>query len=88
MITVTKDFNRYKKTLIITDDFFDSDVIVKVSDDKIVFSKPTLNFKGQTRIPTSMKNGKFKLNVVCEIPEGIYEFDKEESNDDCRVFYY
>lgn len=69
--------------------FFRDELIVKVEQNKIVFRKPPISYVGKVLRPTFYKKtGFFAFCVVAEIPEGRYEFDEDESNEDRIVAYF
>lgn len=69
--------------------FFRGELIVKIDDEKITFTKPDLSYMGKTYKPfANKKTGFLNTAIMCDIPLGKYEFDKEESNEDKIVVYY
>jgi hypothetical protein len=70
--------------------FFSNNIIIKYQEDikKISFYLCTSIFIGRTRKATKL-NSNFVLNFTPEneLPLGKFYFDKEESNEDCMVFY-
>ena len=72
--------------------FFEGDIIVIISHDRVLFKKPTLDYNGKTyKFFKHFRNGKFDgwyySGIVADIPCGGYVIDPEESNEDCKVIY-
>ncbi len=68
----------------------DEYIIVKVYDDKIVISKPTIDYGGKCIKVSSQRNGTDWLQFDItghDLPLGKLEFDPEESNEDTAVIY-
>ena len=65
------------------------DVIIKVDNEKITFSKPTIDYNGRTYKATPINNGWVIFGIVADLPIlKKLEFDLDESNIDERVVYY
>ena len=62
---------------------------MSIKSDKILFKKPTIDYQGKIHKFRSFKktHNTFTTTVICDIPNGIYEIDEEESNEDCIVVY-
>ena len=69
-------------------DFFNEEVIIKIENDKIIFRKPSIGYNGKSRKFSRHKSGYYHTAIVCELPIGKYEFDEDESDEDCMVAYY
>jgi hypothetical protein len=70
--------------------FFYSEIIVKINEDSIVFTKPTIDYSGKTIKPTKT-NKKYKwvtFSLYAEnMKEGKYIIS-EENNEDIIVIYF
>jgi hypothetical protein len=70
--------------------FFYSEIIVKINEDSIVFTKPTIDYYGKTIKPTKTSKKynwvTFKLYVE-NMKEGKYIIS-EENNEDIIVIYF
>jgi hypothetical protein len=80
---------RTRKHIRTKSNFFGEPIIIKITDEKIIFTKPTLDFKGKTISPNCDESGWFYFRIDCEYLEPKkFDFDLEESDIDCRVVYY
>jgi len=71
--------------------FFSKEFCVKIHSDKIVFSRPGIDFNGKIHNPRlNKKTGYYITSVaaVYDLPIGVFDFDSEESNEDFIVVYY
>lgn len=70
--------------------FFKGELIIKIDENKIVFTKPSITYEGKKHTLSSNKYGYYNTTIVSELPicTGKFEFDIEESDEDCRVVYY
>ena len=71
-------------------EFFKDDVIIKIENNKILFQKPTIDYRLKTHKFYRDKKGFYhttKHNVQT-LPIGKYYIEEEESNEDCLVFYF
>ena len=66
--------------------FFDNDLRVKVYEDKIILKVADLDDR-KTQKAKLQKNGWYELSIVAEKKNGKFDFDLEESDEDCRVIY-
>ena len=75
------------RTIISKSKFFSTEIVIKYADGKLTFRKPILEDK-KTRKPT-MLNSKFYCLITSgiEIPIGKFDFDADESNEDCITIY-
>lgn len=76
-----------------TDDFFKNEYLkAEVMDDCIIFTVPTLDYKGgmyKTSVKKNAPNGLRYFTIVDErINIGKFEIDEEESNEDEIVVYF
>ena len=83
----TRDSQRQIRTKSL---FFEpnEEIIVKVSENKVTFKKPWIDYNGKTYIPKSTNAGWISFMVSAELPYGFFDFDLEESNIDQRVVYF
>jgi stalled ribosome rescue protein Dom34 len=69
--------------------FFSEPMIIKIDNEKIIFKRASLGYNGKTNeIKLSKKTGHYHTTIACEIPIGKFEFDTDESDEDCKVVYY
>lgn len=78
--------NGYKK-LYLRDKFFDDDLIVKEYHNKIVFTKPTIDYNGKTIHPSKAYSTYYYTQLAIGIDPGKYPIDPDESNEDVIVVY-
>lgn len=64
------------------------EIIVKVSENKVTFKKPWIDYNGKTYVPRSTSSGWVSFMVAAELPYGFFDFDLEESNIDQIVVYF
>lgn len=65
------------------------DIIVRVDNERIYFSKPTIDYNGKTIKPKAIKSGWVNFHIVADLPiTKKLEFDGEESTEDELVVYY
>lgn len=68
--------------------FFDSEIKYQVTDDCIIFEKPTSMYNGETIKPKKSKNGWWLFQIEAEeVPMKKYDFE-DESTEDCVIVYY
>ena len=68
--------------------FFESEIKYKVTDDCIIFEKPTSMYNGETIKPKKSKNGWWLFQIEAEeIPMKKFDFE-DESTEDCVIVYY
>ncbi len=67
--------------------FFSKPVVVKVSPDKMMFTYPTIDYRGKTISPNLQNTSQYLMGVPHELPLGKFEFD-EESTEDCLIVYF
>jgi len=69
-------------------DFFSSVIKYKVTDDCIIFEKPTSMYNGETIKPKKDKSGWWRFQIEAEeVPMKKYDFE-DESNEDSVIVYY
>ena len=70
--------------------FLRTPVIVKKSDDKIVFTKPSLGYVGKIHSPSHDKYGWHRIGgaITGDVPLGKYYFDQDDSTEDIKVCYF
>lgn len=86
---------RYEKTLnrfilISKNEFFSSEIIVKINEDEIIFTKPTIDYSGKLIKPTktNKKGNWYSFSLYSEhIKEGKFLIS-EESNEDKIIIDY
>jgi len=68
--------------------FFNSEIIYNVTDDEIIFEKPTLDYGKKTVTPQKKKSGWWGFQIVAEnISEGKYYFDEDSTEDQIIIYY-
>ena len=87
-ILVNKRTSERQRQITSNSKFFNDELIIKIENDKIIFRKPSIDYEGKRYKLAKDKNGRYQTAVVCELPLGKFEFDVEESDEDCRVVYY
>lgn len=88
-ILVNRHTSERQKHIASNSNFFNDELIIKIENDKIIFRKPSIDYEGKRhRMSLDKKTGYYHTAVVCELPEGKFEFDADESDEDCRVVYY
>jgi hypothetical protein len=69
--------------------FLSGDMVIKVDGDKIIFRKPTIDYKGKTyKMSMNKKTKEYQTAIIAELPFGKFDFDLDESDEDCRVVYF
>lgn len=79
---------RNRKHIRTKSNFFSEPIIIKITDEKIIFTKPSIDYAGKTISPTCDKDGWFHFRINCELELKRLDFDVDESNEDCMVVYY
>ena len=69
------------------DPFFKDEVVVKKTDERIIFTHPGMDYVGKSAICGNQSPGWFAFSCVMEIKNGKYFFDEDESTEDVRVIY-
>lgn len=88
-IVVNRHTRYTQRSIRIRSDFFNEEAIIKIDDNKICFRKPTIDYGGKRhKLSLNKKSGYYEVTVVCELPLGKFQFDTEESDEDCMVVYY
>lgn len=78
-----KGINKTQITAITNHPFLISDIIYKVFDDKIIFTKPTLDYKGRTVNFGKIRDGYVcQATLVCDLEIGKHYFDTQENEDE------
>jgi hypothetical protein len=68
--------------------FFSTEIKYKVTENEIIFEKPTPMYNGNTVKPQKMKSGWWSFQIVAEnVPMKKFDFD-EDSTDECVIIYY
>ena len=67
-------------------DFFSTEVILTVHEDCIVFTKPTIDYRGETRSLHKIGNG-YSTSVPNKMPVNEYEFDEDSTEDEIIIYY-
>ena len=70
--------------------FFEAgqDYIIKVDDEKIVITRPSVDSNRRTYKATKMLSGWIRFQILGELPLGKFEFDSIDSDVDRAVIYY
>ena len=74
--------------LTVYDDFFKDDIVCKITNDSIIFSKPKLSDRKNILSPHNAKYGAgdcFSITGDLDIKTGSYNFEEVE-DDDFRIF--
>lgn len=87
-IFVYKHTSQRQRHIKSNSNFFKDELIIKIDDEKIIFRKPSIDYEGKRYKLTEDNAEYYHTAVVCEIPLGKFEFDLDESDEDCRVVYY
>ena len=87
-ILVNRHTSERQRQITSNSNFFNDELIIKIENDKIIFRKPSIDYEGKRYKLSKDKKGSYHTAVVCELPEGKFEFDADESDEDCRVVYY
>lgn len=88
-ITLSKRNDRHNAVQLNTkSNFFSSEIIVKYTNKKLTFGKPTFDYNGKTIKPNKMKDGRYQCTIHGkDLPIGKFDFDEDESTEDCIVLY-
>ncbi len=62
--------------------------IIKISDEKIVIAKPTIDYNGKTYKASKKGSGWVTFQIQAELPLGKFEFDEDETDEDSVAIYY
>jgi hypothetical protein len=90
-LRIYKHTHRRQKHLASNSNFFATDVKIAFDEYSIYFTKPTIDCKGKTYKAKKDKGGVYHTAIVDEdeiINFGEFEFDADESNEDCLVVNY
>ena len=80
--------HRRQKHLASNSNFFDDDVKIELDDYCIYITRPSLDYRGKT-FKAHNRNGVYHTAIVDERLEcGEFEFDADESTEDCLVVNY
>ena len=69
-------------------DFFNGEIIVKSDSDKMVFTKPDIDSLIKSHKTSKRVDGYYNFTIFSDSPLGKFQFDIEESDEDCRVVYF
>jgi hypothetical protein len=61
---------------------------IEITDKKVIIKKCCLDTPEDAKTINRNKKGHISFALTCDVPYGVYPFDKEETNDDELVFYY
>ncbi len=86
-ITINKGPYSHSRFISCGSDFFNGNIRCVNLHDKIMFSRPSLDYSGKQYKPTKGKY-KYMFGVAFELPLGSFKIDEEESNEDCIVVYF
>ena len=89
MITFSKIKNKDGYVSVHTkNSFFSEPVIVRLRENCIIFTKPTIDYQGKTHKFTFDKISQYlRTQLKIDVKLGTYEFD-EESNEDKMIIYF
>lgn len=79
--------NGQKVRLATKNDFFKTEVITKVFDDRIEFTHPSLNYRGRTIRPTVSTDAWYRMEFFAPVAEGKYLIS-EDSNEDLLIIEF
>jgi hypothetical protein len=66
----------------------DEDIIVKVDDEKILITRPSIDYRGRSHKPKLIASGWIIFSIVADIPLiSNLPINLEESNEDQLVIY-
>lgn len=88
-ISVTKHTGINQVHITSKSNFFDGYLIIKDDGEKLIFRKPSIDYRGKIYKPKYYKNSKvFITAIVSDMPLGKFDFDVNESCEDELVVYY
>jgi len=90
VINVYTGRGNYKIISVKTNNFFkkDENIIYKVYDDRIEFTKPFLDYNSKTVKISLIHSGWLVFNITCEkLSDGTHEIS-DESNEDKVIVYF
>jgi len=87
-LTIYEHTHRRQKHIASNSNFFSDEVKIKIDDYCIYITRPTLDYRGKT-FKAHMQKGLYHTAIVDERLEcGKFEFDVNESTEDCLVVNY
>lgn len=90
-LRIYKHTHRRQKHLASNSNFFATDVKIAFDEYSIYFTKPTIDYRGKSYKAKKDKGGVYHTAIVDEdelIDFGEFEFDADESTEDCLVVNY
>lgn len=64
------------------------DFIIKETETLLTIRKASIDYEGKTQKAVKGENGWVRFQFVSQLPLGEFEFDTDESNEDCVAIYY
>jgi hypothetical protein len=87
-ISVQDTYRPHIKQIQSKSNFFSTPIKYKVTENEIIFEKPTPMYNGNTVKPQKMKSGWWSFQIVAEnVPMKKFDFD-EDSTNECVIIYY
>lgn len=74
------------KRVVTANPFFEGELIVSKIADKLIFRKPTIDYRGKTVKAVKACN-LYTFRITADALNGDYELDREESTEDQKVIY-
>jgi hypothetical protein len=88
-IVIARHTTERQRYIASNSNFLSGDMIIKIEGDRLIFRKPMIDYEGKTyKMSKNKKTGKYQTAIIGELPIGKFEFDADESDEDCRVVYY
>ena len=87
-ISIQDTYRLHIKQIQSKSNFFSTPIKYKVTENEIIFEKPTPMYNGNTVKPHKTKSGWWSFQIVAEnVPMKKFDFD-EDSTDECVIIYY
>ncbi len=83
----TTGSRRNSKVINSRNPFFGNEVIISILVNKVIVKKATIDTQNSRKF-YKCPNGSYQSSIVCDIPEGRYVIDSEDSNEDKLVIYF
>ena len=87
-IFVENTYRPHIKQIRSKSNFFIDPISYKVTDEEIIFTKPTQMYNGKTIKPQKGNSGWWHFQIVAEeVPMKKFDFDDESTEDCVRIYY-
>ena len=86
-VNICTNSRRGSKCFATKDPFFNDEVVIEKTEERIIFTHPGMDYVGRTSTCTKQNSGWFTFAFSMEIKNGKYFFDEDESTEDVRVIY-